>query len=153
MTKSSPLLTFLTVILLTGCFPAYVNHEYPDMYKDSVSLEQLIGRDKRFVVDRFGKPDQKLTDGSSEFYIYQDSAGGSTEVIFLLYMLLPYASETKGDLVCLLFTISDENTVQEYQIKAGAITDNMSINKFDTYCRSVFWENAQLEKIKPLPGT
>jgi hypothetical protein len=141
------------VILLTGCFPVYINHEYPEMYKNNVGLEQLIGQDKQFVLDKFGKPHQHLTDGTDEYYIYRDSVGGNTEVIFLAYMLLPFASETKGDLKCLLFTINEKNIIREYQIKSAGNTDDLSRNYYDIYCKNAFWEKEQLEKIESLSGT
>jgi len=151
--KFAPMIHFLLVILLTGCFPANINHEYPDMYKDNASLEQLIGQDKQFIHNKFGKPNQHLTDGTKEYYIYQDSVGGKTEVIFFVYMLLPFASETKGDLKCLLFTFNDENIIQEYQIKSAGNTASLNMNKYDIYCKNAFWEKAQLKKIKSLSGT
>jgi len=153
MTKFAPMLHFFMVILLTGCFPVNINHEYPDMYKDNASLEQLIGQDKQFILNKFGKPNQHLTDGTKEYYIYQDSVGGNTEVIFIVYMLLPFASETEGDLKCLLFTINDKNNVQEYQIKSAGNTDNLSRNNYDIFCKNAFWGEAQLKKIKSLSDT
>lgn len=153
VTKFAPMLQFFMVILLTGCFPVHINHEYPDMYQDNVSLAHLIGQDKQLILDKFGKPDQHLTDGTQEYYIYQDAAGGDTEVIFILYMLLPFASETEGDLKCLLFTVDDKNNVQEYQIKSAGNTGGLSRSNYDIYCKNAFWGEAQLEKIKSLSGT
>lgn len=153
MAKFTLIVHFFLVILLTGCFPVNINHDYPDMYKNSASLMQLIGRDKQFVLSEYGKPDQHLTDGTNEYFIYRDSVGGETEVIFLVYMLLPFASETEGDLKCLLFTIDDKNFIQEYRIESAGKTGNLNRDEYDTYCKDAFWEKTQLEKIKPFHGT
>jgi hypothetical protein len=91
------------------------------MYKNSASLMQLIGRDKQFVLNEYGKPD--------------------------------FASETEGDLKCLLFTIDDKNFIQEYRIESAGKTGNLNRDKYDTYCKEAFWEKTQLEKIKPFHGT
>ncbi len=113
---------------------------------------QLIGRDKQFLLKEFGKPDQHLTDGTNEYFIYSDSVGGETEVIFLVYMLLPFASETEGNLKCLLFTIDDKNFIQEYRIESAGKTGNLNRNEYDTYCKDAFWERTQPQKIKSFHG-
>ena len=152
MDKFALIVHFFLAILLAGCFPVNINHDYPDMYKNSADLMQLIGRDKQFVLNEFGKPDQHLTDGTNEYYIYRDPVGGETEVIFLVYMLLPYASQTEGDLKCLLFTIDDKNLIREYRIVSAGKTGNLSRNEYDTYCKNALWEETQLEKIQPFHG-
>ena len=153
MGKFALIIHFVLVILLTGCFPVYINHEYPDMYKNSGGLMQLIGRNKQFLLNEFGKPDQHLTDGTNEYFIYRDSVGGKTEVIFLVYMLLPIASETEGNLKCLLFTIGDNDFIQEYRIESAGKTGNLNRKEYDTYCKDAFWGKTQQENIKPLQGT
>lgn len=153
MARFALIVHFLPMVLLTGCFPININHDYPDMYKNSAGLMQLIGRDKQILLNEYGKPDQHLTDGTNEYYIYRDSVGGQTEVIFLVYVMLPFASESEGVLKCLLFTVDDKNLIQEYRVESAGKSGNINRNEYDTYCKDAFWDKTQLEKIKPLQGT
>ena len=71
-------------------------------------------------------------------------------MMFLLYMLFPFASETKGGLYCLLFAVNETDMIEGYEIKVAGRADELIKDNYDAACRESFWDKETLPEIRSL---
>ena len=93
-----------------------------------------------------------MTDGKNEYFIFQDIAGGQTEVIFFMHILLPIASQGGDNLYCLLIVVDDADLIERYEIIEAGNADTLAESDYSAVCREQFWDEEALIKIKTANG-
>ena len=131
---------YFSFLLLCGCFYFPIAHDPPEHMNKPEVFNRLIGQNSESIVNTFGWPDEILTDGSKQFFMYSSYSDGTWLFIFFGIPFLATESDTSQH--CLRFVVDLNNVVQSYQIKSKGVGEEYAHG-----CLSEFWSRKQIEKL------
>jgi hypothetical protein len=134
-------------ICISGCYSISISQDDYTTETRKDLAKSLIGESRDSVVEKIGRPDQLLTDGTQQYMVYEHQSSAKVLYMLLYYPILYSDSKDHKTLHCFKIDLDANLLVVDYEFDSTA---HFSGNG-NYRCRSEFWKEDEWHSLEKLP--